>query len=213
MSRRVVILVALLAVVAGLGASSLTAATGAAAKGCPKVAAPKPTTKSRNKPKQQLDPKKHWTATFLTTCGTFVVSLAVKTSPNTTASFASLARTRFYDNTIFHRIVPGFVIQGGDPTQSSTGGPGYSVRDKPPRTLKYTPGTVAMAKSQSEPAGTSGSQYFVVTGDASFLPPEYALLGHVTKGMSVVTKIGKLGDQAEAPTLIVVVRHIAITGK
>lgn len=211
MRGRVVILVALAAVLAGAGASSLTAATGA--KGCPKVPTPKPTTRKRDKPKQRLDAHKRWTATFLTSCGTFTVSLAVKTSPNTTASFASLARTRFYDNTIFHRIVPGFVIQGGDPTQTSTGGPGYSVVDKPPKTLKYSVGTVAMAKSQSEPAGTSGSQYFVVTGDASFLPPDYALLGHVTKGMDVVTKIGKLGDQAETPTLIVVVRHITITGK
>jgi cyclophilin family peptidyl-prolyl cis-trans isomerase len=212
MSRRAVVLVALVALLAGLSAGTLTAATGAAAKGCPKVPTPKPTTKHRSKPKQRLDPKKHWTATFETSCGSFTVSLAVKTSPNTTASFASLARTRFYDNTIFHRIVPGFVIQGGDPTQTSTGGPGYSVVDKPPKTLKYTPGTVAMAKSQMEEAGTSGSQYFVVTGDASFLPPDYALLGHVTKGMSIVTKIGKLGDSSEAPTLVVVVRHIAITG-
>jgi cyclophilin family peptidyl-prolyl cis-trans isomerase len=212
-SRRALILVALVAVLAGVGAGSLTAATDAQAKGCPKVATPKPTTKTRNKPKQHLDPHKQWTATFATSCGTFTMSLAVKISPNTTASFASLARTRFYDNTIFHRIVPGFVIQGGDPTQTSTGGPGYSVVDKPPKTLKYTVGTVAMAKSQSEPAGTSGSQFFVVTGDASFLPPDYALLGHVTKGLAVVTKIGKLGDQAETPTLIVVVRHITITGK
>jgi cyclophilin family peptidyl-prolyl cis-trans isomerase len=213
MSGRVLILVALVAVLAGVGASSLTAATGAKPKGCPKVPTPKPTTKKRSKPKQHLDPNKKWTATLTTSCGTFTISLAVKTSPNTTASFASLARTRFYDNTIFHRIVPGFVIQGGDPTQTSTGGPGYSVVDKPPKTLKYTVGTVAMAKSQSEPAGTSGSQFFVVTGDASFLPPDYALLGHVTKGMPVVTKIGKLGDQAETPTLIVVVRHITITGQ
>ena len=212
MSRRALVLVGLVAVLAGLAAGSLSAATGAKTKSCPKVPTPKPAQRTRSKPKQHLDPHKHWTATFLTSCGTFTVSLAVKTSPNTTASFASLARTRFYDNTIFHRIVPGFVIQGGDPTQTSTGGPGYSVVDKPPKTLKYTPGTVAMAKSQMEPSGTSGSQYFVVTGDASFLPPDYALLGHVTKGMSVVTKIGKLGDQSEAPTLVVVVRHITITG-
>jgi len=140
----------------------------------------------------------------------------VKTSPKTTASFASLARTRFYDNTIFHRIVPGFVIQGGDPGQDGTGGPGYKVVDTPPRTTKYALGSVAMAKTQTEARGTSGSQFFVVTGDASFLTPDYAVLGRVISGLKVALTIGKYGDAndpAGTPTRIVVVKHIAISSK
>src|SRR5205823_9745078 len=119
-----------------------------------------------------------------------------------------------FDNTIFHRVVPGFVIQGGDPTATGTGGPGYSTVDKPPKSAKYTPGTVAMAKTQTEPAGASGSQFFVVTGDASFLTPDYALLGRVVKGMAVVTRIGKLGNASDpngTPTRVVVVRRISIS--
>jgi peptidyl-prolyl cis-trans isomerase B (cyclophilin B) len=211
--RGAVILLALAALLAGLGASSPTAAT--RASGCPKVKAPKPTSKSRKPPKKPLDPNKTWTATFVTSCGSFTIRLSVKASPHLAASFVSLARSRFYNDTIFHRIIPGFVIQGGDPTASGTGGPGYSTVDPPPQKLKYTRGIVAMAKTSAEPAGTSGSQFFVVTGDASFLPPDYALLGKVVKGIDVVARIGKLGTHSEqgTPTRIVVVRTIAISGK
>jgi peptidyl-prolyl cis-trans isomerase B (cyclophilin B) len=209
--RRAALISLVLAIVlAGLGASSLTAATHA--PGCPKVKTPKPRTETRKKPKKTLDPKKTWTATVNTSCGSFTIRLSVKASPHLTASFASLSKTKFYDATIFHRVVPGFVIQGGDPTATGTGGPGYSTVDKPPSTLKYKRGIVAMAKTPTEPAGTAGSQFFVVTGDASFLTPDYALLGKVVKGMDVVQKIGKLGHQTEegTPTRIVVVRSISI---
>jgi cyclophilin family peptidyl-prolyl cis-trans isomerase len=211
--RGAVILLGLTAVLALLGASSLGAAT--RASGCPKVKAPKPTTKSRKPPKKPLDSNKTWRATFQTSCGSFTLQINVKTSPHLAASFVSLARTRFYNDTIFHRIIPGFVIQGGDPTGTGTGGPGYSTVDKPPPKLKYTRGIVAMAKTSSEPAGTSGSQFFVVTGDASFLPPEYALLGKVIKGIDVVARIGKLGTRSEqgTPTRIVVVREITISSR
>src|SRR5207244_5060037 len=88
----------------------------------------------------------------------------------------------------------GFIIQGGDPTASGTGGPGYLTVDKPPASARYTHGVVAMAKTPRQTAGTSGSQFFVVTGDDAQLPPEYALLGKVVKGLDVVDAIGKLGD-------------------
>jgi peptidyl-prolyl cis-trans isomerase B (cyclophilin B) len=209
--RAGLILLAASVLLAGLGTSSPTAATRAA--GCPKVKTPKPRSEQRKKPKKSLDRHMTWTATVTTSCGSFTIRLAVKVSPHVTASFASLSRTKFFDDTIFHRVVPGFVIQGGDPTATGTGGPGYSTVDTPPRTLKYTPGTVAMAKTSTEPAGTAGSQFFVVTGDASFLPPDYALLGKVVKGMDVVKKIGKLGQRTEqgTPTRIVVVRSIKIS--
>ena len=135
--------------------------------------------------------------------GDFTFDLATDTSPCTTASFAGLVRKGFFDGLTFHRIVPGFVIQGGDPEGNGMGGPGYSVVDKPPADTKYERGLVAMAKTQTDPPGTSGSQFFVVTSDGVSLPPDYAVLGNVTDGMDVVEKIGKLGnpsDPAGTPT-------------
>ena len=148
------------------------------------------------KPKQPLDPSKTYTVELQTSCGSFTIRLDQKTSPAAAASFASLSRSGFYDDTIFHRIVPDFVIQGGDPTASGTGGPGYSTRDRVPRDASYAPGVVAMAKAGNEPAGTAGSQFFVVTAAGVGLTPDYALLGRVTKGMDVVRAIGRLGDPA-----------------
>ncbi len=139
--------------------------------------------------------------TLKTNQGTFAFALDVKDSPHTTASFASLVEKGFFDGTTFHRIVPGFVIQGGDPTGTGSGGPGYSTVDVPPSNTRYSKGVVAMAKAGNEPPGTAGSQFFVVTGDDVQLPPEYALLGKVTSGLDVVEKIGALGDaQTEQPT-------------
>jgi peptidyl-prolyl cis-trans isomerase B (cyclophilin B) len=129
--------------------------------------------------------------------GDFRFDLAAKISPCTTASFAGLVQKGFFDGLTFHRIVPGFVIQGGDPEGNGMGGPGYSVVDAPPQDTKYEKGLVAMAKTQTDPAGTSGSQFFVVSGDGVNLPPDYAVLGHVTDGMDVVEKIGKLGNPAD----------------
>jgi peptidyl-prolyl cis-trans isomerase B (cyclophilin B) len=129
--------------------------------------------------------------------GDFTFDLATKISPCTTASFAGLVDKGFFDGLTFHRIVPGFVIQGGDPEGNGMGGPGYSVVDVPPKDTKYEKGLVAMAKTQTDPAGTSGSQFFVVTSDGVTLPPDYAVLGHVTDGMDVVEKIGKLGNPAD----------------
>ena len=150
----------------------------------------------QTKPKEPLDPSKTYTVELQTSCGSFTIRLDQKTSPQAAASFASLAGSGFFDDTIFHRIVPGFVIQGGDPTASGTGGPGYSTRDRVPRNAAYTPGVVAMAKAGNEPPGTAGSQFFVVTAVGAGLTPDYALLGRVTKGMDVVREIGKLGDPA-----------------
>jgi peptidyl-prolyl cis-trans isomerase B (cyclophilin B) len=154
----------------------------------------------QKKPKKPLDSSKKYDVTLETTCGSFTIRLDQKTSPNAAASFASLARNGFFDDTIFHRIVPGFVIQGGDPTVTGGGGPGYSTRDKVPANAQYGPGVVAMAKAGNEPAGTGGSQFFVVTGAGSGLTPDYAILGKVTKGMDAVRAIGKLGDPASGGT-------------
>jgi peptidyl-prolyl cis-trans isomerase B (cyclophilin B) len=159
-----------------------------------------------------LDPAKTYTVTTRTNLGTFAFTLNVKDSPCTTASFHSLVGKQFFDGTIFHRIVPGFVIQGGDPTGTGEGGPGYTVVDTPPATAKYTKGVVAMAKTGAEAAGTSGSQFFVVTAADAGLPPDYALLGKVTSGLPVVERVGKLGNPAtERPTRRIVVRSMTVS--
>jgi cyclophilin family peptidyl-prolyl cis-trans isomerase len=159
-----------------------------------------------------LDPAKPHTVDVLTNLGSFAIRLDVEDSPCTTSSFAALVRRKFFDGTRFHRIVPGFVIQGGDPTGAGTGGPGYSVVDVPPANALYTKGVVAMAKTAAEPPGTAGSQFFVVTAHNALLPPEYAVLGVVTKGLAVVERIGRLGVSATGrPTRRVVVLRMVVT--
>ena len=162
------------------------------------------------KPKAELDPAKTYEVTFETSCGDFTVTLDVKGAPNTTASFAELARSGFYDGTVFHRIVPGFVIQGGDPTGSGMGGPGYKTVDKPPKTATYTRGVVSMAKTAAEKPGTSGSQFYVVTAQDAGLPPEYAIVGEVTSGMDTVDRIEALGGPDEQPTQPVVIDKASV---
>jgi peptidyl-prolyl cis-trans isomerase B (cyclophilin B) len=159
-----------------------------------------------------LDPTKTYTVTMDTSEGTFSFALDVKTSPNTTASFASLVKKGFFDGLTFHRIVPDFVIQGGDPNGDGSGGPGYTVVDVPPKDAKYTKGVVAMAKTQTEPPGTSGSQFFVVTADDAGLPPDYAILGKVTDGLDVVEKIGAIpaDPSTGVPSKTVTIRKATI---
>jgi peptidyl-prolyl cis-trans isomerase B (cyclophilin B) len=199
----------------GLAAWAAAASAAPSAASCRNLAAPPPKKPVDLKPpRTRLDPKKQWIATVTTNCGTFAFVLDVKDSPRTTASFAALAGRHYFDGTIFHRVVPGFVIQGGDPTQSGGGGPGYATIDPPPRTTRYVRGVVAMAKTGTDPVGTSGSQFFVVTAPDAQLPPDYALLGRVVKGLAVVLKIGKLGDPTtERPTQPIVVSRIRVTSK
>jgi cyclophilin family peptidyl-prolyl cis-trans isomerase len=102
------------------------------------------------------------------------------------------------------------VIQGGDPEGTGSGGPGYSVVEKPPANLAYTKGVVAMAKTSAEPPGTSGSQFYVVTGADAGLPPEYALVGKVSEGLDVVTRIGEQGQPDEKPKQPIVIESMTI---
>jgi cyclophilin family peptidyl-prolyl cis-trans isomerase len=180
----------------GSGKSSSSSPTTTDANGCRPVSAPSGKARTEKKPTAPLAAGKTYDVGIQTNCGSFTIRLAVKTSPRTTASFASLVRKGFFAGTVFHRIVPGFVIQGGDPTGSGSGGPGYSTVDKPPARTKYSHGVVAMAKTQLEPPGTSGSQFFVVTAPDAQLPPDYAVLGKIVGGLDVVDKIGQLGDPA-----------------
>src|SRR5436305_126427 len=153
------------------------------ATGCRQVQQPAPRKPPKeHKPATQLDPSKKWTLEVKTSCGNFTIALDPKTAPKNSASMVALAKAGFFKNTVFHRIAVGFVIQGGDPTATGQGGPGYTVVDKPPKSAKYTRGVVAMAKTQTEPGGSGGSQFFVVTGADAGLPPQYAVIGRVTKG-------------------------------
>jgi cyclophilin family peptidyl-prolyl cis-trans isomerase len=188
--------------------SSSTPAASANTGACLRVAVPAPKGPQHlAAPKLRLDPAKTYTVTVATNCGTFAFTLDVKQAPKTSASFYSLVKRGFFDGLTFHRVVAGFVIQGGDPLGNGTGGPGYSVVETPPSNLQYAIGDVAMAKTQNDPRGASGSQFFVVTGSASGLTPDYALVGKVVSGMSVIRRIGALptnpaGDGAPTPTVV-----------
>ncbi len=161
-------------------------------------------------PEDLLDAGKSYSLVFQTSCGPFTVKLDPASAPKTAASMVSLAKSGFYDGTTFHRVVPGFVIQGGDPTGTGTGGPGYQTVDVPPQGTTYTEGVVAMAKGAIEPAGTSGSQFFVVTAPDAGLPPDYAVVGTVTEGMETVSAIEALGTGDGPPSQPVVIQKVTV---
>ena len=132
-----------------------------------------------------------------TSCGSFTISLDTAQQPKTVSSFVYLARKGFYDGLAFDRVVPHFVVQGGDPLGNGTGGPGYEVVEPPAQNTVYRRGVVAMAKTAVQPPGASGSQFFVVSAPADAgLPPVYAVLGRVSSGMKIVDRIASLADPA-----------------
>lgn len=149
--------------------------------------------------------------------GAFEITLDTERAPVTTNSFAYLVKEGFYDGLVFHRVVPEFVIQGGDPVgdteNAGTGGPGYQVVEAPPSELTYTRGVVAMAKGGADAPGASGSQFFVVSAADVGLPPEYALVGEVTKGLGTVDKITALGEGDGPPTKTVTITSAKLEGR
>ena len=182
------------------------------ASGCEEVDTP--TAKADGgavKPSAPLDPAKTYVLVVETSCGDFEMTLDQKLAPETAPSLVSLAESGFYDDTIIHRVVPDFVIQGGDPTGTGSGGPGYSTVDAPPADATYTRGTVAMAKGELDPPGTSGSQFFVVTGADAGLPPDYAIVGEISDGYDTVERIGALGDvTTQMPSQTVLVERVSV---
>ena len=168
---------------------------------CAQVDRPSPKQDSFEKPAEQLSGPA--SAIVTTNCGEFTIKLDTERAPKTTSSFAGLVEQGLYDDTLIHRIEPGFVVQGGDPNGDGTGGPGYFVDEPPPQDLTYTKATVAMAKTEAEPPGRSGSQFFVVTAPADAgLPPDYALLGRVTEGYETIEAIEGLAGSPSVPAVI-----------
>jgi peptidyl-prolyl cis-trans isomerase B (cyclophilin B) len=193
------------------GKKAATTSTTAATKGgCTVVAAPALAARSESKPTAMLAQGKLYDVTLKTNCGSFTIRIDQAQSPHAAASFVNLVRRGFFDGTIFHRIVPGFVIQGGDPSGSGAGGPGYTTVDTPPVSARYSLGVVAMAKTAAQPAGTAGSQFFVVTVQDAGLPPDYAIVGKVVKGQAVVQRIGRHGDASEQPTMVIEIQHATV---
>ncbi len=165
----------------------------AAAGECKAVEQPAPKNVKLSKPTEKLSADQTYTILFKTNCGDFTVELDQKNNPKTAASFKHIADEGLYDNTWFHRIIPEFVIQGGDPLGTGTGDAGYRVEEKPKG--EYKTGTIAMAKAGDEPAGTSSSQFFVIIGaQGESLTPEYAVAGKVVDGMDTVMEIAAFGD-------------------
>jgi peptidyl-prolyl cis-trans isomerase B (cyclophilin B) len=197
-----------LMLLAGCGGGGEETSSVALPAGCSEVPAPAPKQAHLARPTQTLQGPA--SATIETSCGSFEIALDTTRAPKTASSFAYLARHGFYDDTAFHRIIPGFVVQGGDPTGSGTGGPGYFVDEPPPQNLSYTRGIVAMAKSPAEPPGRSGSQFFAVTAADAGLTPDYALLGRVSSGFDVVRRIEQLGTASGEPKAPVVIRRVTI---
>ena len=165
---------------------------------CPKTDGTSPKTATFSSPFMKcIDPAKTYTVTMETDVGTVTIAMDPKQAPGTVNNFVSLARYHFFDGIVFHRVIPGFVVQGGDPEGTGKGGPGYSFGDELPKAGQYKIGSLAMANSG---ANTNGSQFFIITGDQGVqLPPSYSLFGQVTAGLDIVKKIEADGDQSGTP--------------
>ncbi|MBW3645634.1 MAG: peptidylprolyl isomerase, partial [Actinobacteria bacterium] len=132
-----------------------------------------------------IDPDRRYTATMETSLGTITIALDPINAPATVNNFVTLARYHYYDGVVFHRIIKGFMCQGGDPQGTGRGGPGYTFADELPRPGRYEVGSVAMANAGPN---TNGSQFFIVSGPSGVgLPPQYSLFGKVVKGLDVVS--------------------------
>jgi cyclophilin family peptidyl-prolyl cis-trans isomerase len=154
---------------------------------------------------------KNYTAEIQTSKGTMTVALDVRNATKTVNNFVVLSRYKYFEGIAFHRIIPGFVLQGGDPQQTGTGGPGYKFEDELPKAGSYRVGSLAMANSG---ANTNGSQFFIVAGDTgTSLPPQYSLFGQVTQGLDVVKAIedvGITGTQDGKPSEVVKILTVTI---
>ena len=161
-------------------------------------------------PEMGIDPAKRYTATMETSMGTLVIALDPIAAPRTVNNFVYLAAQHYYDGVIFHRIISGFMCQGGDPDGSGRGGPGYKFGDELPKPGKYQIGSLAMANAGPN---TNGSQFFIVSGPSGCgLPPLYSLFGQVVKGLDIVEMMQNVPTgSGDRPKTDVVIKSVAIT--
>ena len=163
-------------------------------------------------PEMEIDPEKRYVAEMETSMGSMTIELDPIAAPKTVNNFVFLARQGFYDGVIFHRVIQGFVLQGGDPEGTGRGGPGYRFEDELPKAGRYEVGSLAMANAGPN---TNGSQFFVISGPSGVrLPPQYSLFGKVVKGLDVVDAIEKVPTGAgDRPKEDVVIQSVTITEK
>lgn len=161
-------------------------------------------------PPMVIDVARQYTATMETSMGTLVIELDAKAAPKTVNNFVFLARYHYFDDIIFHRIIQGFVCQGGDPTGTGRGGPGYRFEDELPKPGQYKLGSVAMANAGPD---TNGSQFFLISGPSGQqLPPAYALFGQITQGLDVLDKMEKVPTaRGDRPVTDLVIRSVTIS--
>jgi cyclophilin family peptidyl-prolyl cis-trans isomerase len=156
-----------------------------------------------------IDADKRYTASVVTSRGTLTIALDPIAAPQTVNNFVFLARYHYFDGIVFHRIIPGFVLQGGDPTGTGRGGPGYRFADELPQPGRYELGSLAMANAGPD---TNGSQFFVISGPAGVrLPPQYSLFGKVVAGLDVVAAIDGIGTSSGTPKETVTIESVTIT--
>ncbi len=159
-------------------------------------------------PPSCIDAAKRYTAEMITSKGTMTISLDPVGAPNTVNNFVFLARYHYFDGIVFHRVIPGFVLQGGDPEGTGRGGPGYRFADELPPAGRYEVGSLAMANAGPD---TNGSQFFVISGpDGVRLPPQYSLFGKVARGLDVVEAIDRTGTRSGEPTEPVAIESVTI---
>ena len=160
-------------------------------------------------PPMCIDLSKRYTARMVTSMGEMSIALDALGAPRTVNNFVVLARYHYFEGIVFHRIIPGFVLQGGDPTGTGTGGPGYRFADELPPPGRYELGSLAMANAGPD---TNGSQFFVISGpDGMRLPPSYSLFGKVVSGLDVVAAIDAVGTRSGKPTEQVTIESVTIT--
>ena len=159
-------------------------------------------------PPLAIDPDKRYTATMVTSKGMLRIALDPVAAPRAVNSFVFLARYHYFDGIVFHRIIPGFVVQGGDPTGSGSGGPGYRFDDELPAPGRYEIGSLAMANAGPH---TNGSQFFIISGpDGTRLPPSYSLFGKVVAGLEVVAALDGAGTRGGKPSEKVTIESVTI---
>lgn len=160
-------------------------------------------------PPMCIDPERTYGASMVTSKGTMTIALDPIGAPATVNNFVFLSRYHYYEGVVFHRIIPGFVLQGGDPTGTGRGGPGYRFADELPRPGRYELGSLAMANAGPD---TNGSQFFVISGPSGIsLPPQYSLFGKVVGGLDVVATIDAVGTRSGTPSEQVVIESVTIT--